>query len=154
MRAVGYQTPLPLHDPASLADIDLPKPAPYGRDLLVEIRAISVNPVDTKVRQRPKPDPESWAVLGWDAAGVVQAVGPDATLFKPGDAVFYARRPHPPGHQRRIPPGRRADRRPQARLDRLGRGRRPAADRHHRVGGAVRPAGRAQAGARRTRPRS
>ena len=90
MRAVGYQTPLPLHDPASLADIDLPKPAPSGRDLLVEIRAISVNPVDTKVRQRPKPDPESWAVLGWDAAGVVQAVGPDATLFKPGDAVFYA----------------------------------------------------------------
>lgn len=90
MRAVGYQNPLPIEDTAALADIDLPKPAPQGRDLLVEIRAVSVNPVDTKVRRSQTPEPGAWRVLGWDAAGTVVAVGPQATLFKPGDAVFYA----------------------------------------------------------------
>jgi NADPH2:quinone reductase len=90
MRAVGYQTSLPIEDPASLVDIDLPTPQATGRDLLVEIRAISVNPVDTKVRKRAAPEAGGWKVLGWDAAGVVVATGPDATLFKPGDEVFYA----------------------------------------------------------------
>jgi NADPH:quinone reductase len=90
MRAVGYRTPLPITDPASLVDIALPRPAPAGRDILVAVRAVSVNPVDTKVRVRAKPDGDTWKVLGWDAAGIVEAVGPEATLFKPGDAVFYA----------------------------------------------------------------
>ena len=90
MRAVGYKTAGPIDHPGSLHDIELPKPAPEGRDLLVEIRAVSVNPVDTKVRQRGGAEDGGWKVLGWDAAGVVAAVGPEASLFKPGDAVFYA----------------------------------------------------------------
>jgi NADPH:quinone reductase len=90
MRAIGYQNPLPIEDPAALVDIDLPKPEPAGNNLLVEVRAISVNPVDTKVRRGVKPENGAWKVLGWDAAGTVVAVGPQARLFKPGDAVFYA----------------------------------------------------------------
>ncbi|MBX6747051.1 MAG: zinc-binding alcohol dehydrogenase family protein [Acetobacteraceae bacterium] len=90
MRAVGYKTPLPIAEPNSLLDINLPRPTPAGRDLLVEIRAISVNPVDTKVRRNAAPEGDGWKVLGWDAAGTVVETGPDATLFKPGDEVFYA----------------------------------------------------------------
>jgi zinc-binding alcohol dehydrogenase family protein len=90
MRAVGYQTSLPIENESSLVDIEVPDPRPGGRDILVAVRAISVNPVDTKVRKRALPEPGSWKVLGWDAAGIVQAVGPEATHFKPGDEVFYA----------------------------------------------------------------
>ncbi len=90
MRAVGYQRSLPITDDAALVDIDLPRPEPKGRDLLVEIRAVSVNPVDTKVRRRAAPEEGSWKVLGWDAAGVVAAVGPEVKGFEPGDEVFYA----------------------------------------------------------------
>lgn len=90
MRAVGYQESRPIDAQDSLVDITLPKPVPTGRDILVQVHAISVNPVDTKVRRRAKPAAGEWMVLGYDAAGVVTAVGPDATLFKPGDAVFYA----------------------------------------------------------------
>jgi NADPH:quinone reductase len=90
MRAVGYQESLPIDAEAALVDITLPKPVPTGRDLLIQVQAISVNPVDTKVRKRAKPEPGQWAVLGYDAAGTVIATGPDATLFAPGDAVFYA----------------------------------------------------------------
>lgn len=90
MRAVGYQTPLPIENPASLQDIDLPKPVPAGRDLLVEIKAVSVNPVDTKVRRSATPEDGHWRVLGWDAAGVIVATGPDVTDFSIGDEVFYA----------------------------------------------------------------
>lgn len=90
MRAIGYQTPLAIADDNSLVDIDLPRPMPSGRDLLVEIKAISVNPADTKVRANARPEADSWKVLGWDAAGVVVEAGPEATLFKPGDEVFYA----------------------------------------------------------------
>jgi NADPH:quinone reductase len=90
MRAVGYQNPLPIEDPAALIDIDVPKPEPAGRDLLVAVKAVSVNPVDTKVRRSVKPAHGAWKILGWDAAGIVTAVGPQATLFKPGDEVFYA----------------------------------------------------------------
>jgi len=71
----------------SLTDIELPKPVPAGRDLLVKVEAVSVNPVDTKQRKAGSPAPR---VLGWDAAGTVAAVGPQVTLFKPGDAVYYA----------------------------------------------------------------
>jgi NADPH:quinone reductase-like Zn-dependent oxidoreductase len=90
MRAVGYQRSLPIDDPASLVDIEIPKPAPSGRDLLVSIKAVSVNPVDTKVRRRAAPPEGEWKILGWDAAGVVEAVGPEARLFRPGDAVYYS----------------------------------------------------------------
>jgi NADPH:quinone reductase len=90
MRAVGYQDMLSIDQPQALVDIDLPKPEPKGRDLLVEVKAVSVNPVDTKVRRRAKPEAGDWKVLGWDATGVVAAAGPEASLFKPGDAVFYA----------------------------------------------------------------
>lgn len=90
MRAIGYQKSLPIDDPKSLSDIELPRPVAAGRDLLVEVKAVSVNPVDTKVRRRAEAEPGGWKVLGWDVAGVVAAVGPEAKLFKPGDAVFYA----------------------------------------------------------------
>lgn len=91
MRAVGYKTASPpIEADASLVDIELPQPQAQGRDILVAIRAVSVNPVDTKVRIRAQPDAGTWKVLGWDAAGTVVSVGPDATLFKPGDEVFYA----------------------------------------------------------------
>jgi len=90
MRAVGYRKSLPISDEASLIDVDLPRPEPTGRDLLVEVRAVSVNPVDTKVRRRAEPEPGGVKVLGFDAAGIVIEAGPDAVLFRPGDAVYYA----------------------------------------------------------------
>jgi NADPH2:quinone reductase len=90
MKAVGYQKSLPITDAKSLIDIELPKPVPTHRDVLVKVRAVSVNPVDTKMRMRAEPPVGEWRVLGWDAAGVVEAVGPEVKLFKTGDAVFYA----------------------------------------------------------------
>lgn len=90
MRAVGYQTPGPIAAPQSLADVDLPRPAPQGRDLLVAVKAISVNPVDAKVRAGVAPEAGQWKVLGWDVAGVVVESGPESSRFKPGDEVFYA----------------------------------------------------------------
>jgi NADPH2:quinone reductase len=90
MKAVGYRKSLPIADADSLVDLDIPVPEPKGRDLRVSVRAISVNPVDTKMRMRSTPAEGAVAVLGWDVAGVVEATGPDATLFKPGDDVFYA----------------------------------------------------------------
>ena len=90
MRAVGYKSPQAIEHPEALVDIDLPKPGATGRDLLVEIRAIAVNPVDTKVRQRGGAADGGWRVLGWDAAGIVAEVGPEVTGFRPGDAIFYA----------------------------------------------------------------
>jgi len=90
MRAVGYQQSLPIEAEASLVDVELPRPDPGARDLLVEIKAVSVNPVDTKVRKRAAPEPGGYKVLGYDAAGIVRAVGAQVSLFKPGDEVFYA----------------------------------------------------------------
>jgi len=90
MKAIGYQQSLPVDDVNSLIDIELPDPTPGPRDLLVEVRAISVNPVDTKIRMRVQPEAGQYQVLGWDAAGVVRAVGSEVTLFQPGDEVFYA----------------------------------------------------------------
>jgi NADPH2:quinone reductase len=89
MRAVAFRKSLPIADPEALVDVELPRPEPAGRDLLVKVEAISVNPVDTKRRRGGDP-PDGMRVLGWDAAGTVEAAGADATLFKPGDAVFYA----------------------------------------------------------------
>ncbi|MCF3642884.1 zinc-binding alcohol dehydrogenase family protein [Rhizobium sp. TRM95111] len=90
MRAVAYRSPQPIDADTSLLDVELPVPEPKGRDLLVEVRAVSVNPVDTKIRANVLPAQDELKVLGWDAAGIVKAVGPEATLFRPGDAVFYA----------------------------------------------------------------
>jgi zinc-binding alcohol dehydrogenase family protein len=88
MRAIGYTSP----GPASvLADIELPDPVPGSRDLLVEVRAVSVNPVDTKARVRGGAAPgQRYKVLGWDVAGVVRAVGAEVTGFAAGDEVWYA----------------------------------------------------------------
>jgi len=90
MKAVGYQQILSCEDPACLVDIDLPAPAPGPRDLLVEVRAIAVNPVDTKIRRRLSPPPGQYRVLGWDAVGSVRSTGDAVTLFRPGDEVWYA----------------------------------------------------------------
>ena len=90
MRAVGYRQSQPITAETSLIDLDLPEPKATGRDLLVEVKAVSVNPVDTKIRVRSQPAEGQTSVLGWDAAGIVKAVGPEVTGFKPGDAVFYA----------------------------------------------------------------
>ncbi|WP_306146040.1 zinc-binding alcohol dehydrogenase family protein [Roseibium sp. MMSF_3412] len=90
MKAVALTRYLPIDNPESFMDVDLPKPVPEGRDLLVAVRAVSVNPVDTKVRAPKDTVEETPRVLGWDAAGIVEAVGPDVTLFKPGDEVYYA----------------------------------------------------------------
>ncbi|MGE5145344.1 MAG: zinc-binding alcohol dehydrogenase family protein [Candidatus Eiseniibacteriota bacterium] len=98
MKAVGYYQSLPIDSPESLIDLDLPKPVPAGRDLLVEVKAVSVNPVDAKQRKRAQPQPGApAAVLGYDAAGLVAAVGPQCSLFKPGDEVFYAGSINRPG---------------------------------------------------------
>jgi zinc-binding alcohol dehydrogenase family protein len=90
MKAVGYQKSFPVDHPQALVDIELPEPLATGRDLLVEVCAASVNPVDTKVRRGMVPADGDWRVLGWDAAGIVRATGSDVTLFKPGDRVWYA----------------------------------------------------------------
>ena len=89
MKAVGYTKSLPIRDPDSLTDIELPQPIATGRDLLVKVKAIAVNPVDYKIRQRAAPE-EGYKVIGWDAAGDVVATGEAVTQFKPGDAVYYA----------------------------------------------------------------
>lgn len=90
MKAVGYRQSLPIDDPASLEDFELPEPKPAARDLLVRVKAISVNPVDTKVRKNAAPEPGQVKVLGWDAVGIVEAVGPQVGGFQPGDRVYYA----------------------------------------------------------------
>jgi NADPH2:quinone reductase len=90
MRAVGYKRSLPIDQAESLIDIEVVKPAPQGRDLLVQVKAVSVNPVDTKVRMRADPKGGEPKVLGYDATGIVAAAGPDARLFNAGDEVWYA----------------------------------------------------------------
>ncbi|MBY0240753.1 MAG: zinc-binding alcohol dehydrogenase family protein [Burkholderiaceae bacterium] len=90
MKAIAYHASLPIDHADALVDIELPAPHVSGRDLLVEVKAVSVNPVDTKIRRNVAPGEGQAKVLGWDAAGIVKAVGPDVTLFKAGDAVWYA----------------------------------------------------------------
>jgi zinc-binding alcohol dehydrogenase family protein len=90
MKAVGYQKSLPIEDKDALLDFEAANPEPKGRDLRVAVKAISANPVDYKVRKRAAPPSGEYKILGFDAAGVVDAVGPEVTLFKPGDEVFYA----------------------------------------------------------------
>src|SRR3982751_7151682 len=90
MKAVGYKRSLPIEDQDALIDFETAKPEPGGRDIRVAVKAISANPVDYKVRKRAAPPEGETKILGYDAAGVVDAVGPDVTLFKAGDEVFYA----------------------------------------------------------------
>ncbi len=90
MRAVAYKQPQPISAETSLIDIDLPTPEAKGHDLLVEVKAVSVNPVDVKIRANVAPAEGEYKIIGWDASGIVRAVGPDVTMFKPGDEVFYA----------------------------------------------------------------
>lgn len=90
MKAVGYKKSLPIDAAESLFDFETAKPEPTGHDIRVAVKAISVNPVDTKVRKRAEPPAGEIKILGFDAAGVVDAVGPQVTLFKPGDEVSYA----------------------------------------------------------------
>ncbi|WP_372658402.1 zinc-binding alcohol dehydrogenase family protein [Hydrogenophaga sp.] len=90
MKAIAYQTALPISEPLSLQDVDLPAPQPGPRDLLVDVRAIAVNPVDFKVRAGTNAEAGGWKVLGWDAVGTVRAVGNEVSLFKVGDRVWYA----------------------------------------------------------------
>ena len=90
MKAVGYKKSLPIDAPDALTDFETAKPEPRGRDIRVAVKAISANPVDYKVRKRAAPPEGETKILGYDAAGIVDAVGPDVTLFKAGDEVFYA----------------------------------------------------------------
>ena len=90
MKAVGLTRYLSLNDANSLRDVDIPEPRAEGRDLLVRVKAVSLNPVDTKVRSMVKDELPQPKILGYDAAGIVEAVGGDVTLFKTGDEVFYA----------------------------------------------------------------
>ena len=90
MRAVGYKRSLPVDQADALIDLEIDKPVPQGRDLLVQVKAVSVNPVDYKVRKRADPQGGEAKILGFDATGVVAAVGPNVTLFRAGDEVWYA----------------------------------------------------------------
>ncbi len=90
MKAIGFFHNGPIDRDDALVDLDLPEPVPGPRDLLVEVRAVSVNPVDTKVRRHGAIPADGPRILGYDAAGVVRAVGSEVTLFKPGDAVWHA----------------------------------------------------------------
>jgi len=90
MRAIGYNASRSNSDPSCLRSIALPDPKPDPQDLLVRVEAVSINPVDTKVRRRESPSGDAWRVLGWDAAGTVEAIGSAVRGFAPGDPVWYA----------------------------------------------------------------
>jgi NADPH2:quinone reductase len=90
MKAVGLYRYLPISEEESLIDLELEKPTPTGRDLLIKVKAISLNPVDVKVRAPKAKVEETPKILGWDVAGIVEQVGSDCTLFQSGDEVYYA----------------------------------------------------------------
>ncbi|SFE96433.1 zinc-binding alcohol dehydrogenase family protein [Paracidovorax wautersii] len=90
MKAVGYHAPHPIDHPQALLDLELPAPTPGPHDLLVRVRAVSVNPVDTKVRKSAAPEAGAAKVLGWDAVGTVEALGSQVQGFAVGDRVYYA----------------------------------------------------------------
>ena len=90
MKAIGYTTSLPITDENALTDVELAKPAASGRDALVKINAIAVNPVDFKIRQRVSPENGEPKILGWDAVGEVVEAGNDVETLKVGDRVYYA----------------------------------------------------------------
>jgi len=90
MKAIGFYTPRAVSDPQALEDIELPVPTLEPRDLLIRVKSISVNPVDTKIRKNSVPPAGQVRILGWDAVGIVEALGIGATMFKAGDRVYYA----------------------------------------------------------------
>ncbi|NHM17403.1 zinc-binding alcohol dehydrogenase family protein [Tritonibacter mobilis] len=90
MKAVGFTHYLPIENESAFLDLNVEKPQPEGRDILVNVKAVAVNPVDTKIRAPKDKVEETPRIIGYDASGVVEAVGPDVTLFKPGDEVYYA----------------------------------------------------------------
>lgn len=90
MKAVAYQKAGPLTSPEALVDIELDTPVAEGHDLLVRVQAVSVNPVDTKIRNNVNSENNQWKTLGWDAVGVVEAIGDQVSQFKVGDEVWYA----------------------------------------------------------------
>ena len=90
MKAVAYKKPLQISQPEVFSDITLEQPIASGHDLLVEVKAISINPVDIKMRQRTSPENETWKILGHDAVGIVKAMGENVQHYKIGDEVFYA----------------------------------------------------------------
>lgn len=90
MKSIGFDRHLPVEDPSCFLELELPIPTATGHDLLVQVEAVSVNPVDTKVRSRIEGVLDEPCIAGYDAAGIVNAVGDEVTLFKPGDAVYYA----------------------------------------------------------------
>jgi NADPH2:quinone reductase len=99
MKAVGFTTSLPIEAADSFIDFEIPVPEPTGHDLLVKIKAVSVNPVDFKIRQNSAKDKvlDAPKIIGWDASGIVEAVGNNVTLFKKGDEVYYAGDINKPG---------------------------------------------------------
>src|ERR1051326_2239704 len=90
MKAVGFYRYLPIEHEESLIDLDIEKPTPSGRDLLVQVKAVSVNPVDVKGRAPRDKVEETPQILGRDVAGIVAQIGSECTLFQPGDEVYYA----------------------------------------------------------------
>ncbi len=97
MKAIGYHRSLPITDDNALQDVEIEAPSPRPRDLLVRVQAVSVNPVDTKIRKGVAPEAGQAKVLGWDAVGTVEALGAEATRFKVGDRVYYAGALNRPG---------------------------------------------------------
>ena len=136
MHAIASYEGLPISDPQSLVDVELPVPELRPRDVLVRVQAVSVNPVDIK-RRAALERSDTPMVLGFDAAGIVEAVGPEVTTLEVGDEVWYAGDVTRPGLQRRAAGRRRADRRLPPGLAELRRGGGAAVDVDHRLGGAV-----------------
>ena len=90
MKAIGFYQYLPVENPESLVDVEIPDPEPGARDLRVRVKAVSVNPVDVKIRSRLKTVEKEPKIIGWDVAGVVESIGSEVSLFKVGDEVYYA----------------------------------------------------------------
>jgi len=90
MKAIGLTQYLPIENPKSLEDIEISKPSPKGHNILVSIKSISINPIDTKVRAAKDTVEDTPKILGWDASGIVDEIGEEVTLFKVGDEVYYA----------------------------------------------------------------
>ncbi len=92
MKAVGFKTSLPISESDSFIDFETQMPKPVGREILVKVKAIAINPVDYKIRQSAAKDTllDSPKIIGWDACGVIESIGNEVTLFKIGDEVYYA----------------------------------------------------------------
>lgn len=92
MKAIGFKKSSPISDPESFIEFEIDKPTPIRKELLVKVEAISVNPVDYKIRQNSLKNKiqDEPKIIGWDAVGTIEEVGNEVTLFKKGDKVFYA----------------------------------------------------------------